>query len=275
MIKPSLFTIVMMALPRLRRRDAVILTLGVTVGVFLSVIISPSPQNCIALTKRMLFSSETNLSLLLQPSVLPAEENNFELRRPLFYAVVVSKEQSAAATAVGKTWGSGLADTEMFTVRRLAGDSAKWPEMAWNDARLIYRLLSLLYDKYTDHRYNWFMIVGENSYVRPTTAVEVLTNLDPEDPLFLRRDGMAKLKLNQKKLGPFGTTDRGCVPSSGVVFSRGLLRHVAPVVNECLEDEGAASWSLEREADMERCVARKLGARCLWNHDLQVRARVC
>lgn len=266
---------VYMAVIRLKRRDAVMMALGVTAGILLSVLISPSPQNCIALTKRMLFSSETNFSQLLsQPGPAP-EENNFELKRPLFVAVVVPREPSTTASAIESTWGSGLHDLELFTVRRLAGDSAKTLELEWDDARLVYRVLALLYDKYTDHRYNWFIVVGEDTYVRVNTALQVLANLNPEDPLFVRRDGMAKLKLTQKKQSPSGSNDRSCAPSTGLVFSRGLLKHVAPVVEECLEEEGAASWALEREADMERCVSRKLGARCLWNHELPVRCGLC
>ena len=256
---------------RLKRRDAVLLSLGVGVGVLLSVVISPSPQNCIALTKRMLFPSESNFSHLLQQPLPAPEENNFELRRPLFVAVVVPGEPSVTASAVESTWGSGVLDMELFTTRRLAGDSAnKTPlQLEWDDPRLVYRVLALLYDRYTDRRYNWYMVVGDDAYVRVNMAVQVLANLNPEEPLFLQRDGMAKLKLGQKKLAP--SSDRGCAPSTGVVFSRSLLKAVAPAVEECLEDEGTASWAVDRKTDMERCMARKLGARCLWSHELEVR----
>ena len=264
---------VYMAVVRLKRRDAVLISLGVAVGVLLSVVISPSPQNCISLTKRMLFSSESNFnfSQLLQQNLQAPEETNFELRTPLFVAVVVPREPSVTASAVGSTWGSGLLDMELFTTRRLAGDLVtKTPlQLEWDDARLVYRVLALLYDRYTDRRYNWYMVVGDDAYVRVNAAVQVLANLNPEEPLFLRRDGMAKLKPGQKKLSL--SSDRGCAPSTGILFSRGLLKLVAPAVEECLEDESTASWAVERKTDMERCVARKLGTRCLWSRELQVR----
>lgn len=241
-------------------------TVGATVGIFLSVFISPSPQSCIALTKRMLFSSENNLTL--QTPAL--EENSFEFRKALFVAVIVPGDPSASA--IGNTWGAGLSDMELFMARRLAGDSTsvnKAPlQPEWNDPRLVYRVLALLYDRYGDLSYNWYMVVGDDAYVRVNTVVQVLSNLNPEDPLILRRDGIAKLKLVQKKPGPLGPTERGCSLSAGIVFSRGLLKQVAPVVEECLEDEAIASWATERKADIERCVSRKLGARCLWNHEL-------
>jgi len=193
-------------------------------------------------------------------------------RRALFVAILTTDNNLLSQTyAVQSTW-AGEYDNVTFFVGQNS-DVSRAPHFmnivklhdGGNDMSERHKRNMLLFHviKYIDdhllQNFRWFMIVGDNTYVR-TEQVEVLVNnYDDSYNIYLGRPNRHFDKKEEDVL--YNANSHYCLLDSGILMSRGLVRRLSPHLKSCIETEGTV-LSYGGDWELGNCIQRHLDVKC-------------
>ena len=173
------------------------------------------------------------------------------------------------AQAVFDTWGRNVAGKLTFFSSQ-THEKSKLPLISLPDVDDSYPPLkkSLMMVKYMhDHHiddFEWFMRADDDVYIRNDKLVRLLRSLNSSDDIYLGQAGTgAKNERGMLNLLP---GDNYCMGGPGAVFSRSVLRKVAPHVKHCLLQ--APKSHMHEDTELGRCIQRYVGISCTWAYEV-------
>lgn len=202
-----------------------------------------------------------------RPKTLAAELAG-SMRKPLFVGVVTAQSLlSTRAMAVNQTWGGKVPHLAFFSSTGSSNHGlpvVSLPDVddTYPPQKKVYRMLKYMHDNFIDE-YNWFMRADDDIYVRVEPLLYFLSKLDPSKELYIGQPGSGRAEdLQRIDLLPH---EHFCMGGPGVIFSRALLRRLAPHLEDCLQNV-VVSWN--EDVEVGRCISRKLGVQCTWNYEV-------
>ncbi len=199
------------------------------------------------------------------------QEIGASMRKPLFVGVVTAEKLlQTRAMAVNGTWGKKASKLAFFSskgrsdfglpVVSLPGVDDTYPPQ-----KKVFRMLKYMHDNFIND-YNWFMRVDDDIYVRVEKLTDFLSQLDPSRELYMGQPGMGKPEdLERIQLH---ANEHYCMGGPGVIYSRALLKKLAPHLDDCL----VKVVSYNEDLEVGRCISRRLGVQCTWNYQVSGRS---
>ncbi|KAK7126250.1 hypothetical protein R3I93_021586 [Phoxinus phoxinus] len=125
-----------------------------------------------------------------------------------------------------------------------------------------FMMLKYMHDHYLD-KYEWFMRADDDVYIRGEKLERFLRSLNSSKPLYLGQTGLGTTEeLGKLALEP---GENFCMGGPGMIFSRELLRRMAPHIGACLRE----MYTTHEDVEIGRCVRRFGGTQCVWSYEMQ------
>ena len=191
----------------------------------------------------------------------------------LIFVGVMTTEQflQTRAKAVFDTWGKNIAGKLTFftsgTVTQktfnlpivsLVGVDDSYPPL-----KKSFMMMKYMHDHHIDD-FEWFMRADDDVYVRNDKLVSLLRSLNSSDDIYLGHAGTgAKKERGKLNLMP---GDNYCMGGPGMVFSRSVLKKVAPHIEHCLQT--APKLYMHEDTEVGRCIQRFVGVPCTWAYEV-------
>ena len=197
-------------------------------------------------------------------------EVQFNNRQFIFVGVMTAKIfLQTRAQAVFDTWGRNVAGRLTFFSSH-TDQKSSLPVISLPDVDDSYPPLkkSLMMIKYMHENhiddYEWFMRADDDVYIRNDKLVHLLRSLNSSDDIYLGQAGTgAKKERGMLNLLP---GDNYCMGGPGVVFSRSVLKKVAPHIKHCLLK--APKSHMHEDTELGRCIQRYVGISCTWAYQV-------
>ena len=199
-----------------------------------------------------------------------ADELQFNNRQLIFVGVMTAETfLQTRAQAVFDTWGKNLAGKQTFFQVRLI-KSPELPVISLTDVDDSYpplkkslMMINYIHDHHIDD-YEWFMRADDDVYIRNDKLSRLLRSLNSSDDIYLGQAGTgAKKERGMLNLLP---GDNYCMEGPGVVFSRSVLKKVAPHIKHCLLQ--APKSHMHEDTELGRCIQRYIGISCTWAREV-------
>ena len=195
-------------------------------------------------------------------------KDELHIRKPLYIGVVTASEfLNTRAMGVNGTWGHKASKVEYYAAEGQGSHplpvvSLEGVDDTYPPQKKVYRMLKYMHDHYIDE-FNWFFRADDDVYIRIPELLDLLSTLDPTEPLYIGSPGLGKPEdLERIKLYPH---ERYCMGGPGVVFSRELLIQLVPHLDDCLQNV-VVSWN--EDLEVGRCISRRLGVQCTWAYEV-------
>lgn len=192
-------------------------------------------------------------------------------RHSVFIAVITSDKNLLSQTyAVQSTWGGDHDNVTFFVGKH--SDITRAPhfmnivklhdaeEITTENSRrmLLHHVVHYISVHLLQH-FRWFMIVGDNTYVR-TDQVEVLVNnYDDNYNIYLGRPNRHFDKKEDDNV--YNANTHYCIFNTGILLSRGLIRRLSPYISSCMEIE-TSLLSYEGDWEFGNCILKHLDVKC-------------
>ncbi|XP_028973013.2 chondroitin sulfate synthase 3 [Esox lucius] len=125
-----------------------------------------------------------------------------------------------------------------------------------------FMMLKYMHDHYLD-KYEWFMRADDDVYIRGDKLESFLRSLNSSKPLYLGQTGLGTAEeLGKLALEP---GENFCMGGPGMIFSREVLRRMAPHIGTCLRE----MYTTHEDVEVGRCVRRFGGTQCVWSYEMQ------
>ncbi|XP_048028168.1 chondroitin sulfate synthase 3-like [Megalobrama amblycephala] len=125
-----------------------------------------------------------------------------------------------------------------------------------------FMMLKYMHDHYLD-KYEWFMRADDDVYIRGEKLELFLRSLNSSKPLYLGQTGLGTTEeLGKLALEP---GENFCMGGPGMIFSREVLRRMAPHIGSCLRE----MYTTHEDVEIGRCVRRFGGTQCVWSYEMQ------
>lgn len=193
-------------------------------------------------------------------------------RRALFIAILTTDKNLLSQTyAVQSTW-AGEYDNVTFFVSKNSDvsraphfmnivklhDGGEEVSEPHKKSLLMFHVIKYI-DDHLLQNFRWFMIVGDNTYVR-TEQVEVLVNnYDDSYNIYLGRPNRHFDKKEEDML--YNANSHYCLLDSGILMSRGLVRRLSPHLRSCIENE-STDLSYGGDWELGNCIQAHLDVKC-------------
>ena len=186
-------------------------------------------------------------------------------RKPLYIGVMTAEKLlHTRAVTIQDTWGQYAPKMDFYiaanrteslkdlpvSVIGLHGISDGYPPL-----KKFFRMLQYIAEHYID-KYNWFMRADDDCYVRVPQLMSFLNQLDPTELLYIGAPGQGR-PVDLEKIKLF-THELYCLGGPGTIFSRSLLKQLAPHLNECLSE----ATSHHDDVEVGKCISRRLAVQC-------------
>ncbi|XP_039270882.2 chondroitin sulfate synthase 1-like [Styela clava] len=125
-----------------------------------------------------------------------------------------------------------------------------------------FMMLKHMYDQYLNG-YEWFMRADDDAYVKADKLERFLRRLNSSEPLFLGQTGLG----NEEERGKL-TLDHGenyCMGGPGMIFSREVIRRIAPHIRTCLRN----MYTNHEDVEISRCVSKYADVKCVWSYEMR------
>lgn len=175
-------------------------------------------------------------------------------RRTLLIGIITSVSQLMSQTlAIQGTWAQEAKHVVYFTgevqtlphlphgmiVVQLDGLDDK--QAGWELKQLsVINYISMNYIDNTD----WYLIIGDQTYVSPTALETELNNYDASMPVYLGRPLEEGREGGEEEEEGKNETDKLCNSVSGIVYSRGFIERLKPYLPVCWPGNGGGLRSL-------------------------------
>ena len=199
-----------------------------------------------------------------------ANEVQFKNRQFIFVGVMTAETfLQTRAQAVFDTWGRNVAGKLTFfssqTHQKSKLPVISLPEVddSYPPLKKSLMMVKYMHDYYIDD-YEWFMRADDDVYIRNDKLVRLLNSFNSSDDIYLGQAGTgAKKERGMLNLLP---GENYCMGGPGVVFSRSVLKKVAPHIEHCLLQ--APKSHMHEDIELGRCVKRYVGISCTWDHEV-------
>ena len=149
------------------------------------------------------------------------------------------KYLTTRALDVWRTWAHTIPGDVLFfaggnlSVAELEGRVLRLPRV--NDTyplqKKSFMMLCYVHDVML-HRFDWFVRADDDVYVRGDALAELLARLNASEPLYIGQAGTGlQWEIGQLALA---AGENFCMGGPGVVYSRELVRRLAPHFRECM-----------------------------------------
>ena len=190
------------------------------------------------------------------------------LRKPLFIGVVT--KDPTRRTAIDRTWGLHAQKLIFFSSSTKEGEPGSNPPLVSlpgvNDGtypphQKAYHVLKYVHDNFIND-YDWFVRADDDMYIRVVHLLHFLSRLNPnhEQCITGRMDSGGLENLNS------GEQLYDGVESPGTIFSRALLKKLAPHLDNCLVNTTTSQNDADK--DIGRCVSQRFGVHCTENQEV-------
>ena len=189
-------------------------------------------------------------------------------RRTVFVGVVTAKRYLLTrAKAIHETWGQDVAKLSFFSSSDTHNGGlpvVNLPDVddTYPPQKKVFRMLKYMHDNFID-QFDWFMRADDDVYVRGQKLVSFLDGIDSSQPIYMGQPGFGRIE-DRKRL-QLHDGEVYCMGGTGVLFSRALLKRLAPWIEDCLAHT-IVSWN--EDVEVGRCVSRRAGQQCTWSYDL-------
>ncbi|XP_061590533.1 chondroitin sulfate synthase 3 [Cololabis saira] len=194
-------------------------------------------------------------------------------RRFLYVGVMTAQKYlRSRAAAAQRTWaasipgrvqffssaGSGGVDVGVpLPVVALDGVDDSYPPQ-----KKSFMMLKYMHDHHLQ-QYEWFMRADDDVYIRGEKLELFLRSLNSSKPHYLGQTGLGMPEeLGKLALEP---GENFCMGGPGMIFSREVLRRMAPHINTCLQE----MHTTHEDVEVGRCVRRFGGTQCVWSYEMQ------
>ncbi|XP_076876093.1 chondroitin sulfate synthase 3 [Brachyhypopomus gauderio] len=191
----------------------------------------------------------------------------------LYVGVMTAKKYlDSRAVAAYKTWTQSIpGKVEFFSsegsetvplpiplpIVSLAGVDDSYPPQ-----KKSFMMLKYMHDHYLN-KYEWFMRADDDVYIRGEKLEHFLRSLNSTKPLYLGQTGLGTTEeLGKLALEP---GENFCMGGPGMIFSREVLRRMAPNIGTCLRE----MYTTHEDVEVGRCVRRFGGTQCVWSYEMQ------
>lgn len=203
----------------------------------------------------------------------PSKRRWQSLPRPRILVCVMSAEKYLRTRAldVWRTWAHTIPGEVLF----FAGGNLSVPELEGRVLRLprvddtyppqkkSFMILRYVHDALLE-RFDWFVRADDDVYVRGDALAELLARLNASEPLYVGQAGTGlQWEVGQLSLAP---GENFCMGGPGVVYSRELVRRVAPHLRECLLN----LYTDHEDVEVGRCIRAALGINCTAAYEVSV-----
>lgn len=169
-------------------------------------------------------------------------------RRSLYVGVMTARKLlRTRAAAINQTWGQYAPGLEFYAASETstngtpeAVESTNLPLVSlpgtpdgYPPLKKFFRVLQYM-AKHHIEEYNWFMRADDDCYVRIPELLDFLSQLDPSQHLYIGASGTGK-QDDLDKIRLF-THELYCLGGPGTLYSRALLKDLAPHLEKCLEE---------------------------------------
>ena len=238
-------------------RECLLLLAGLIVGLHVALFLK---QNQCYLTYKKHFRSRA----------MANEAEQFNKSQFIFVGIMTAEAfLQTRAQAVFNTWGKNVAGKVTFFSSQ-TNKRSRLPLVSLPDVDDSYPPLkkSLMMVKYMhDHHiddFEWFMRADDDVYIRNDKLERLLRSLNSSEDIYLGQAGTgAKKERGMLNLLP---GDNYCMGGPGAVFSRSVLRKVAPHVEHCLLQ--APKSHMHEDTELGRCIQRYVGISCTWAYEV-------
>ena len=230
---------------------------------------------------RVVYVADNNISMeqelppeqLILPKVEHPQSLNEVLpsRHTIFIAVLTSERNLLSQTyAIQSTWG-GTHDNVTFFVGRHS-DISRAPHFMTvvklhdaeevttenNRRTLLYHVVRYI-SNHLLQQFRWFLIVGDNTYVRTDQLEVLLNNYDDTYNIYLGRPNRHFDKKEEDTF--YNANSHYCIFDTGIILSRGLVRRLSPHLGECLKSD-TPLLSYEGDWEFGNCILKHLDVKC-------------
>lgn len=191
-------------------------------------------------------------------------------RRSVFIAVVTSERNLLSQTyAIQSTWAGRYSNVTFFVGKH--SDVSRAPhfmsviklheaeEVTSESSRrtLLYHVVRYISNHLLQH-FRWFMIIGDNAYVRTDQLEVLVNNYDDNYNIYLGRPNRQFDKKEEDTL--YNANSHYCLFDTGIVLSRGLVRRLTPHLDACMKETVLLSY--EGDWEFGNCVLKYLDVKC-------------
>ena len=196
--------------------------------------------------------------------ILPSRHN-------VFIAVITSDKNLLSQTyAIQSTWGGGHDNVTFFVGKH--SDISRAPhfmtvvklhdaeELTTENSRrmLLHHVIRYISIHLLQH-FRWFMIVGDNAYVRVDQVEALVSNFDDSYNIYLGRPNRHFDKKEEDSI--YNANSHYCLFDTGILLSRGLIRRLSPHLSSCMESE-TSLLSYEGDWEFGNCILKHLDVKC-------------
>lgn len=219
-------------------------------------------------------------SCTITPQIpLEGELRSPTIRRQLYVGVMTARKLlHTRATAINQTWGKYAPKLEFYVAspnlttgpKRVQSSDSSEPlplillpgiSDGYPPLTKFFRMLEYMAEHYIEE-FNWFMRADDDSYVRMPELLDFLHQLDSSKNLYIGAPGVGR----PEDLGliQLYTNELYCLGGPGTLFSRTLLKKLAPHLEECL----AEATSYHDDAEVGKCISRRIGIQCTSSNEV-------
>lgn len=121
--------------------------------------------------------------------------------------------------------------------------------------------LKFMHDHYLE-KYEWFMRVDDDIYVKPDKIETFLRSINSSKPHFIGQPGFG----NKKEFGLLSLEEdeNFCMGGTGMIFSRETLRRFVPYISNCLRN----LYTTHEDVEIGRCVKKYANTSCTWSYQV-------
>ena len=192
-------------------------------------------------------------------------------RHTIFVAVLTSERNLLSQTyAIQSTWG-GTHDNVTFFVGKNS-DVSRAPHFMTvvklhdaeevttenNRRTLLYHVVRYI-SSHLLQQFRWFIIVGDNAYVRTDQLEVLLNNYDDTYNIYLGRPNRHFDKKEEDTF--YNANSHYCIFDTGIILSRGLVRRLSPHLGECMKSD-TPLLSYEGDWEFGNCILKHLDVKC-------------
>lgn len=204
-------------------------------------------------------------------------------RHTVFFAVLTSERNLLSQTyAIQSTWAGGHDNVTFFVGKQ--SDISRAPhfmrvvklhdaeEATTENSRrtLLFHVVRYISSHLLQH-FRWFVIIGDNAYVRTDQLEVLLNNYDDSYNIYL---GRPNRHFDKKEEDFFNANSHYCLFDTGIILSRGLVRRLSPHVKSCLENENLL-LSYEGDWEFGNCILKHLDVKCTQATEVSPSHPVC
>ncbi|CAF4059198.1 unnamed protein product, partial [Adineta steineri] len=245
----------------------ILFLISVAVGFQLSLIFLCNIKRCL--------TNDSNTSNINPKNFISVSSINMprvsEKKQLILIAVMTSKDfLTTRAPTVMRTWAKKVPGDVIFfsSEGSETNDSninlVSLPSVTdtYPPQKKSFLMMKYIYDHYLN-RFEWFMRVDDDVYIRTDNLEKLLRSIDNRKPYYIGQPGLGT-KEKYGKLA-LGENENFCMGGPGIILSREILSRFVPHIKKCLKN----FYTPHEDVELGRCVHNYANTSCTWTYEMQ------